>query len=198
MGHRRRRTLWGLMGLALTLALALGLGTPWQGMAQTADEPAVATPIAAPLPALSGDYADPQQRFTVGILTGYEVSMAGGAPLFQAPDGSLAYTVVAHPLGENTPDPLPEVAVVQIATDIFGQGEAFQTTGLSALAGGGLQIDWTGRLSQQFGPPLPVEGRILAKQQGQNLFLLMVAGVNDGMPQLADASALLSNTLKVP
>lgn len=201
MGQLRRTSFLGLMALALGLAILLGYGSVHPGALQTAlAQSPKADPglLTNPLPLVGGTFEDPQQRFKIGILDGYVVSQAGSSPLFQAPDGNLAYTVVISALAPNSPDPLPDVVLLQLAKDTFGQGEGFQTTGLKALPGGGLQIDWSGRLSQGSGPPSPVEGRILAKQRGTEMFLLLVAGVKAGIPQLQDAIATLGSSLTVP
>jgi hypothetical protein len=143
---------------------------------------------------VSGTFQDAQQRFGIGILEGYEISSVGSTPLFQAPDGSLAYTVVVAPAPPGASNP----ALVQVATDVFGQGEGFIPTGQRSLPGGGLQIDWSGQLSQGPAPPQPVTGRIFAKQRGSDVFLLMVAATEAGQAQVGDAIATLGSTLKVP
>ncbi|MBD0335012.1 MAG: hypothetical protein ICV62_05955 [Cyanobacteria bacterium Co-bin13] len=161
----------------------------------SAPAPAAPAAPAAPLP-LGGTFTDPQSRFEIGLLETMTVSSAGGSPLFQRPDGSLAYTVVVVPLSPGSADPLPDVALVRAAEEAFGSGEGFQTTGFQAVNGGGLQIGWRGRLSQGSAPPAPVTGTILAKQQGENVFLLTVAATEAGAVQVGDAIATLAPTLK--
>lgn len=160
------------------------------------------TPI-SPLPTVSatlpitGTFTDPQKRFEVGILDNMTTSTAGTSPLFSQPDGSLAYTVVTVPLSPGTADPLPDVALMQAAQKAFGLGEGFQTTGFQSVEGGGLQIGWLGRLSQPPSSPQAISGSILAKQQGGNIFLLLVAATADGAEQVPAAIATLAPTLKV-
>ncbi|HEY9762167.1 MAG TPA: hypothetical protein V6D07_06550 [Trichocoleus sp.] len=158
-----------------------------------------ASPPAQTLGALpiSGTFQDPQKRFEIGILETMTVSAAGGNPLFQQPDGNLAYTVAVVPLTPGTTNALPDVALLQAAKDTFGRGEGFQTTGFQAVEGGGLQISWFGRLSQGPTPPKPVSGSILAKQQGNQIFLLLVAALEPSREQVAGAIATLAPTLKV-
>jgi hypothetical protein len=190
-----RRWAWFMLVMgALMVSLALGqdnlqLVSPLQ--AQTNAPPPALAPA---LPMVSGTFQDAQERFEIGILDGYEVSSVGRAPLFQAPDGSLAYTVLVSPAEPGASNQ----ALVQLATDAFGQGEGFTTTGLQSLPGGGLRIDWTGQLSQGPAPPQPISGKIFAKQRGSDVFLLMVAATASGANQVGDAISSLGSTLKVP
>ncbi|MBD0268462.1 MAG: hypothetical protein ICV77_09220 [Cyanobacteria bacterium Co-bin8] len=200
-----RQTGWAALAmLALLAALVLSNGANlfqrWgmpAAQAQLSAQTPTPTPTApaAPLP-LGGTFTDPQARFEIGLLETMTVSSAGGSPLFQRPDGSLAYTVVVVPLAPGSADPLPDVALVRAAEEAFGSGEGFQTTGFQAVNGGGLQIGWRGRLSQGSAPPAPVTGTILAKQQGENVFLLTVAATDAGAAQVGDAIASLAPTLK--
>ncbi|HEY9735050.1 MAG TPA: hypothetical protein V6D06_02165 [Trichocoleus sp.] len=202
MGNRRT-WLVGLAAAALLGVLLLGYGIDWlrpTGAAMAQTQPASGQsqpPAPASTPSLSGTYTDPQERFEVGILEAMTISSAGSSPLFQRPDGNLAYTVVVVPLAPGTADPLPDVALVRAAEDAFGAGEGFQTTGFQSVAGGGLQIGWTGRFSQGAAPAKPIMGTILAKQQGAEIFLLMVAGIDTGMEEVTSAIASLAPTLKV-
>lgn len=214
MGNRRA---WPVMLAALALLVVLwgnGTGLWGKGLAiaqspppasapaapsvpQTAPAPPPPTVAAPPALTLNGSFSDPQNRFEVGILEATTVSTVAGNPLFQRPDGSLAYTVVVMPLGANAPNPLPEAALVQAAEKTFGAGEGFQTTGFQAV-GGGLQIGWLGRLSQPPAPPQPMTGSILAKQQGDSVFFLMVAATEAAAAEVEGAIAVLAPTLKVP
>lgn len=211
MGNRRT---WSvvLATLALMVVLWSHGGELWGWQPAIAQTPAPASaPVAAPTSAaepqtapappaalpLNGSFSDPQNRFEIGILEATTVSTVAGNPLFQRPDGSLAYTVIVMPLAANAPNPLPEAALVQAAEKTFGAGEGFQTTGFQAI-GGGLQIGWLGRLSQPPAPPQPMTGSILAKQQGDNVFFLMVAATEAAAAQVEDAIAVLAPTLKVP
>lgn len=167
--------------------------------APTASPAPAASPAPQPpttLP-INGTFQDPQKRFEIGILGPMTVSSAGGNPLFQQPDGNLAYTVAVVPLSPGTTNALPDVALLQAAEDTFGRGEGFQTTGFQAVEGGGLQISWLGRLSQGATPPKPVSGSILAKQQGNQIFLLLVAALEPNANQVQGAIATLAPTLKV-
>jgi hypothetical protein len=145
---------------------------------------------------VNGSFEDPQKRFQIGILDGFKVSSAGGSPLFQAADGSLAYTVAVAPL---LPAESPEAALVAAAQRTFGNGEGFIAgDDVQPLPGGGLRINWRGRLSQGATPPEPITGKIFARQRGEDAFLLLVAATSAGEPQLSDAIIALGSTLIVP
>lgn len=201
--NRRSLTWAGITAIALAIALLLGDG--WQSdrgatfarefhLAQASVED-IPTLNTTPGPTLSGTYEDPQGNFQIGILAGYSVSSAGGAPLFQNADGSLAYSVVRVPL--NSGNPLSDIGLVEVARRTLANGEGFQTQTFSAVAGGGLQIAWSGRLSQGGGPPQPVSGTILAKQQGADVYLMVVAALEAAAPQVSEMIALLSDTLTI-
>lgn len=195
MGQR----FWRFRGLAIAaialaasilLTQAMHLGG---GMAQTNAPPPALAPA---LPMVSGNFADPQGRFQIGILDGYSVSSAGGNPLFQAADGSLAYTVAVAPFPTA---PTPEAALVAAAESTFGAGEGFVAgDDLQPIPGGGIRINWTGRLSQGAAPPQPITGKIFARQRDEAVFLLLVAATSAAEPQLSDAINALGGTLTVP
>jgi hypothetical protein len=180
MGRGTRWFRVGFIGaIALVISLLMAQALPplgnsfSQAQAQQGNPP---PPRLAPaLPMVSGSFEDPQQRFQIGILEGFNVSSAGGSPLFQAADGSLAYTVVVTPL---TAAESPDAALVDAAQRTFGNGE--------------------GRLSQGAAPPQPITGKIFARQRGQDVFLLLVAATDGASAQLSDAITALGGTLIVP
>lgn len=186
---RRWTGLMVLLGLGLLLALGSGWVPRLSAQAQGQPEASEAMII----PELSGSYSDPQARYEVGILSGFSVSTAGSAPLLQSLDGSLAYTVVVESLATGTA-PLPEVELLRVAQASFGEGQGFQTQGFQATSGG-LEIAWTGQLSQ--GAVQPIQGTILAKQQGAAIYLLLVAATEAGFEQLPATTDLLANSLTV-
>ena len=195
MGPILRRWSWlTLAVLTLGIALGWGWGNLWQTAPLQAQTNAPPPALAPALPMVNGAFQDSQGQFEIGILEGYEVSSVGSAPLFQAPDGSLAYTVVVSPAG-------PEASssdLVQLATAVFGRGEGFTPTGQQTLPGGGLRINWGGQLTQGNAPPQPISGQIFAKQRGTDVFMLLVAATAAGSGQVEDAIATLGSTLKVP
>jgi hypothetical protein len=190
-----RRWSWlMLVLLALGVALGWGWGSVWQMAPLQAQTNAPPVELAPALPMVSGTFQDGGDRFEIGILDGFEVSSVGSAPLFQAPDGSLAYTVVVAPAEPEASD----ATLLRLANEAFGQGEGFTPAGQQALPGGGLQILWTGQLTQGNGPPQPISGQIFAKQRDTDVFLLMVAATAGQADQVGDAIATLGSTLTVP
>lgn len=164
-----------------------------EGIAQGNSPPPALAPA---LPMVSGSFADPQGRFQIGILDGYSVSSAGGSPLFQAADGSLAYTVAVAPLPTA---PTPDAALIAAAESTFGAGEGFVAgDDVQPIPGGGIRINWSGRLSQGAAPPQPITGKIFARQRREEVFLLLVAATSVAEPQLSDAINALGGTLTVP
>jgi hypothetical protein len=146
---------------------------------------------------ISGNFEDPQGRFQIGLLEGYQVNRAGAAPLLQAPNGSLAYTVVIAPLPTGA-NPATEADLVQVAQQTFSRGESFTAGDVQAIPGGGVRINWTGLLSQGAAPPQPITGKIFARQRGGDAFLLMVAATTAAEAQVSDAIVTLGSTLTVP
>ena len=195
MGTKWQRWSW-LALVLLTLGVSLGWawGNVWLSSPLQAQTNAPPPELAPALPMVSGTFQDAEGQFEIGIFDGYEVSSLGAAPLFQAPDGSLAYTVVVSPAPPNADDG----TLVQLANEAFGQGEGFAPIGQESLPGGGLQIRWTGRLTQARGGAQPISGQIFAKQRNSDVFLLLVAATEGATDQVEDAIASLGSTLKVP
>ena len=194
--------------IALVVSIVLTQGMHLGGGGNTLDALRAAIPegiaqgnapppaLAPALPMVSGSFADPQGRFQIGILDGYSVSSAGGSPLFQAADGSLAYTVAVAPLPTA---PTPDAALIAAAESTFGAGEGFVAgDDVQPIPGGGIRINWSGRLSQGAAPPQPITGKIFARQRREEVFLLLVAATSAAEPQLSDAINALGGTLTVP
>ncbi|MGF1517350.1 MAG: hypothetical protein ACFCVB_06040 [Nodosilinea sp.] len=198
LGRRFGVLIVGAIALVVSIVLTQGLpggvgkNTP-DALAQGNAPPPALAPA---LPMVSGSFEDPQGRFQIGILDGYSVSSAGGSPLFQAADGSLAYTVAVAPLASAQAS---EAALVAAAESTFGAGEGFVAgNDVQPIPGGGIRINWSGRLSQGAAPPQPIAGKIFARQRGNEVFLLLVAATSAAEPQLADAINALGGTLTVP
>ena len=200
----KQRAFWWTGLAAIALALSVLVGSAWQvGLSaapphilQVAQEvPEVETFAPETALALVGNYEDPQGNFQVGLLEGYTTSSAAGSPLFQNGDGSLAYSVIRVPLNSDTL--LSEIGLVEIAQQTLGQGEGFQTRTFNTVPEGGVQIAWVGRLSQGAAPPQPVSGTILAKQQGVDTYLLVVAALEDAVEQVPQVVSTLTDTLVI-
>ncbi|MDC0839584.1 hypothetical protein POG23_18110 [Limnoraphis robusta] len=166
-----------------------------------------ATPEATPEPApppeptnsvealpLSGSaFKDPQGRFEVGIIQDFNVGFAGNFPLFESPDGNLAYTVVAR--YRESDRTLPELAIAQIAIEIFERGEGFRPGNFETLGTGEVQMPWTGTL--KIGArSQPMSGVIFARQAGNQILVLLVSATAAGAPNIEGAVAALSDTLQ--
>lgn len=195
MGHRHRYR-WLIMML-LSLGLCLGLGGWWgknhaPALAQNAPPPA----LAPALPMVSGNFQDAQGRFQIGIFDGYKVNRDGSVTLIQNADGSLAYTVAIAPLSPGIAM-ASEADLVAAAQRTFGQGEGFTVGDVQAIPGG-IRINWAGQLSQGAAPPQPITGKIFARQQGSDVFLLIVAATPAKEAQVTDAIVTLGSTLLVP
>lgn len=154
---------------------------------------------APPLP-LGGDYQDPLGRFKIGILKGYKVSPLAGSVLIEAPDGKLAYSVVAksqplgNPIGLNAGYDNTD-GLTKAAADVFQRGEGFQPGPPRPEAGGGAVIDWTGTLTIASNPQ-PVGGVILVRSSAKTILLLIVTATQAGADQVPGALSALANSLK--
>jgi hypothetical protein len=198
----KRRSLGWVAIAAIALIASLMMNSPWQPVTGTAKaspfelvQAVPETTPAAPGMVVSGLYEDPQGNFQVGILEGYAVSTVVGSPLFQRGDGSLAYSVVKVPLNSETP--LTDIGLAEVAQQTLGRGEGFQTLTGNPLPGGGLQIIWTGRLTQGAAPPQPVSGTVLVKQQGAQAYVLAVSALESAVPQVPQVVSVLLDTLKI-
>ena len=199
----RRPLAWlGVAAIALVVSLLVSSSGGNFGVAvfadvqivqETTDTPPSSTVV--PSPIISGTYEDPQGRFQIGILNGYIVSSVSGSPLLQNADGSLAYSVVRVPL--NSEAPIPDIGLVEFAQQTLNNGEGFQTQTFTLVPGGGLQIAWSGRLSQGGTPPQPISGTALAKQQGTEVYLLVIAALESGVSQVPQLVSLLSDSLTI-
>ncbi len=197
-----KRQTWWWMGLAaIALMTSLLMGNLWSGQSSavtaattlTAQAPSTA-PEAPPLPAVVAPYEDPQGKFQVGILEGYTATAAAGSPLFYAGDGSLAYSVVRVPLSSNAP--LSDLGLAEVVQRTFGKGEGFQTQAFSTIEGG-LQINWTGRLTQGSSGSQPISGSILVRQQEADAYVLAVAALASGANAVPGVLTLLADTLVI-
>lgn len=162
------------------------------------------TPVAppastAPPAALGGDYQDPNGRFRVGVLKGYKVNPLAGSVLIEAPDGSLAYTVVPQSQPAGVPigfsSGLDNEVLAKVATSVFQRGEGFQPGLPRPEAGGGVVMDWTGTLTIA-GQAQPVGGMILVRSSAKNILLLLVAATQSGSGQVPSAIAALEKSLQ--
>ena len=160
--------------------------------------PLVAQAEAPAVVQINGAYEDPEGRFQIGILDGFSVNSVAGSPLFEAGDGSLAYSVVIVSAGGegSLEAPLTNAALAQAVKSTFARGEGFQTTGFEVIDGGGVQIAWVGRLSNG-GITQPVQGKVVARQVDADIYLLAVSATEAGAAQVDSALVALAESLQV-
>ena len=159
----------------------------------TPEPPPPPIPQVEPLPLSNNNYKDPQGRFQVGILDGYNVGFVGNFPLIESPEGNLAYTVVVKP--RESDRQLPNASLAQIAIETFERGEGFTPGSYQELGTNSVRLPWTGTL--RIGSKTqPIQGSILARQIGNNIFLLLVSATEEKTSEIDAAIAALSDTLK--
>lgn len=161
--------------------------------------PAPPASTAPPLP-VGSNYQDPAGRFKVGVLAGYRVTPLAGAVIIEAPDGRLAYSVIAkaQPLGNpiglitgyDNSESLAKVAIAE-----FQRGEGFQPGPPRLESEGGAVLDWKGSLTIG-NQAQPVSGTILVRPNPQTVLLLMVAATEAGQQQLPNALSALAASLE--
>ena len=155
--------------------------------------PEVEEPTAPTLP-VGGTYEDPSGFYQVAILEGYKVSSTGRSPLFESPDGELAYTVLRLP--RITKQRLTDGILAQIAIEELTQGEGFVATEYSQVAEGTVQVPWTGTLTQgRSGQPM--SGVIISSQPQQDVFLVLIAATETGAEQVPNVVATLLEGFEV-
>jgi len=147
------------------------------------------------IPEVVNQYNDAMGRFKVGILDTYQVSSVGPTPLFEAPDGSIAYTVIALP----APDRVTDITLIQAATDLFQRGEGFQVVRTRSTTAG-LSLNWTGSLTIG-GQTQPMQGSILVQQTEQTpdntVVALLIAATDAGAEQLPAVMDTLGQSLEL-
>ncbi|WP_413163370.1 hypothetical protein ACL6C3_28745 [Capilliphycus salinus ALCB114379] len=151
------------------------------------------TPQVEPLPLSNNNYKDPQGRFQVGILDGYNVGFVGNFPLIESPEGNLAYTVVVKP--RESSRQIPNASLAQIAIETFERGEGFTPGSYQELGTASVRVPWTGTV--RIGSKVqPIQGSILARQINNNIFLLLVSATEEKTSEIDAAIAALSDNLK--
>lgn len=159
-------------------------------------------PAAAPEPEfepfpVSGNYEDQSGLFSVGILEGFTVSQAGAAPLFEAGDGNVAYTVSVAPIDfSTTPTSLSNEALVRVAERIFGRGEGFRIQSIQPTANNSTLMEWVGSLTVG-GQTQPMRGSIVARQADSSVVLLLVAATEIGAESLPSVTGTLAESLEI-
>lgn len=137
-------------------------------------------------------YQDPQGRFEVGILDDFNQLSVAGSPLFESPDGAIAYTVVTQDLFEAEAEPLPAATLAAIAITTFNQGEDFQNQPSEQLESDppAIRVPWQGTHTSPTGSQ-PISGKILVQQRSGTVFLVLVAATEAGR----DRQDTITNTV---
>ncbi|NEO28197.1 MAG: hypothetical protein F6K03_15285 [Kamptonema sp. SIO4C4] len=147
------------------------------------------------LPLAENAYQDPGKRFIVGVLQDYKQSVVSGVPLFESPDGQLAYTVAVRPRAVDSA--LREWALTQVAIDTFSRGEGMTTGAYETVETvlGGAKIPWTGQLTQGNNQQ-PMQGLMLSRQVPGRILILMIAATEEAENQVESVFNTLEPTLE--
>ena len=147
------------------------------------------------LPLSEKPYQDPSDRFQVGIIEGFNQSVITGVPLFESPDGQLAYTVAVRPRAADAP--LREWALSQVAIDTFNRGEGIVTGAYEAVESelGGAIVPWEGALTMG-SDRTPMKGILLSRQVPGRLVILAIAATESASEQIEAVYSTLEPTLK--
>jgi hypothetical protein len=138
-------------------------------------------------------YIDPQGRFQVGILQGYNVGFAGNWALIESPDGNLAYTVVVK--ARESDRVIPIASLAQIAIETFERGEGFQPGTYQAISLNEISLPWTGSLKTGT-TTQPIQGKIRVRQEGARLLMLLVSATESAVEDIDPAIITIMDSLK--
>ncbi|MBP0029453.1 hypothetical protein [Roseofilum sp. Guam] len=155
--------------------------------------PAIQEPTASPLE-VGGTYEDPNGFYQIAIVQDYKVSSTGNDPLFESPDGQMAYTVVRLP--RLTKQRLTNGILAQIAVEELQGGEGFLAQSYIPLGEGVVQVPWTGSLTQGRNSQ-PMSGTLISTQQEQDVYLVLIAATETGAEQVPNLLASLVDGLEV-
>jgi len=122
------------------------------------------------------------------------VSSTGKDPLFESPDGQMAYTVVRLP--RLTKQRLTNGILAQIAVEELQGGEGFLAQSYIPLGEGIVQVPWTGSLTQGRNSQ-PMSGTLISTQQEQDVYLVLIAATEAGAEQVPNLLATLVDGLEV-
>lgn len=162
---------------------------------ETPPAPEIAPPPSTALPLAETPYQDPGGRFQLGIIQGFNQSVVTGVPLFESPDGQLAYTVSVRPRAADAP--LREWALTQVAIDTFDRGEGMIAGAYEVVEGelGGAIVPWTGTLTMGRNKQ-PMQGLLLSRQVTGRLLILAIAATENAASQIDAVYSTLEPTLQ--
>jgi len=155
--------------------------------------PAVEEPTAPPLE-IGGVYEDPNGFYQIAIVQDYKVGSTGKSPLFESPDGQVAYTVLRLP--RLTRQRLTNGILAQIAVEELQRGEGFVAQGYIPLDEGVVQVPWTATLTQGRNSQ-PMSGTLISTQLEQDVFLVLIAATEAGADQVPNLLTTLVDGLEV-
>ncbi|NJO19917.1 MAG: hypothetical protein HC838_07400 [Spirulinaceae cyanobacterium RM2_2_10] len=161
--------------------------TPVDSPVPTTTVQPVTLPLAAEL------YQDPGNRFQIGVIQDYTQSSVSGVPLFESPDGQVAYTVAVRPRANDAA--VAPAALAQVAIDTFSRGENLQPGAFEPTPTGGARIPWMATLSQGRNSQ-PMQGVMLSQQIAGRLLILTIAATEEAAGQVEPVYATLTPTLQ--
>lgn len=136
-----------------------------------------------------GDGTYQTDRFQVGIIDGYNLSVYAGVPTIESDDKALAYTALAQQRANNRT--LANDELVQAAIETLDRGEGFRIGDLTSSSPEEVVASWTGSIDGTL-----LSGRVLVRQVDRQLLVLVVSATEDGTDRLDGAIAVLSPTLQ--
>ncbi|NEO57143.1 MAG: hypothetical protein F6K54_31180 [Okeania sp. SIO3B5] len=139
----------------------------------------------------SRSYKD--SKFEIGIIEGYQQKIIAGVPVFESPEGNLAYTVVVKP--QVNLQQLDDKTLAIIAINEFARGESFQPQEFQKIKPGEITLPWSGSLTINNNTQ-PINGIILARQIDRNVFLLLISATEAKTEKITQVLQILSNSLK--
>ncbi|NET45192.1 hypothetical protein [Okeania sp. SIO2B3] len=139
----------------------------------------------------SSSYKDSQ--FEIGIIEGYQQKIIAGVPVFESPEGNLAYTVVVKP--QVNLQQLDNQTLAIIAINEFARGESFQPQEFQIIKPGEITLPWSASLTIN-NKTQPINGIILARQIDRNVFLLLISATEAKAEKITQVLQVLSNSLK--
>lgn len=156
--------------------------------------PEIQEPTAPPLE-VGGTYEDPNGFYQIAIAQDYKVGSTGRDPLFESPDGQVAYTVWRLP--RLTKQRLTNGILAQIAVEEMQRGEGFVGQSYISIDEGIVQVPWTGTLSQGRNSQ-PMSGTLISTQQEQDVYLILIAATETGAEQVPNLLTTLVDGFEVP
>lgn len=205
---RQGRWFWGILLTAFLVTMGLGIyplinpsfSQALSTQASSLGTQAIVTPLGgevaqaqAPEAGESAVFVDPAGQYEIRLLEGYQTYGIANTTVIEAADGNLAYTALVVP----TFDPgvqLTDAALAQMARETFQQGEGFITKEFQPTQSG-IKVNWQGRVTTRGSQRL--SGSIFARQEGDQVLLLLLAATDAGQDALVEAIATLPASLKL-